>query len=952
MQSRIAGHFGKHKKAGEIMALAESIKAGDFQYPQSNQPLAIDQAVELIAQNARAHRVERLANYSGDTSPDHNEHLFKKAIKRLALDSEGQKLSAEEFSKNIYAIYGAVFTGHPVTSKTVEEGVSIANAAFVRASGADAQAISDADAALEEAAEIPFEKPTLAKESANSIQAITSAREARAKMARLAMQVGQELYGEEWNKIDYMPTTIATWIPFDWDGRTDVEPKDIMHRRIELQTLMLDEYAERFKKLQVSLTDAADKETVKSLVEHIEKTHENMSEYQVFFENYDAKADTDSSILRGKYEQFKKDSQWRLSDPNDLIEPLNGILSKTNADQLHLQEQLVHLRSDLRNDGLSFAQVHFRLNAKSLSSALGEHGLFIDPEKKPEQADATYFDQLSSMVDAANAKDFDLIQTMNAKQTVVKQMGMISEFDKYVEQGRNIRFLIAETDKAITPLTALYFAKQFGIENKISISGLCEDREGQNEFKRLSQLLITNQSYREHIFNGREYHPFKMSMEADQFGFSDSHRYDGAIAAGAHMGRAMGQKEKVLAEAMSDMSDKPSLHLTNFGTGGQSMNRGFHPLGPAHDAQYKLAPHVLKKADDDGIKVTLETSFQGMDGNIYMLNPDMAFSYMTKSIDYLTDKNLHKTLSNDPFYDKNGLRQDVFEFFETARNTHENLINKRGYPIVIDQFVRSITSTGSRPVKRPKDSGGERDLPRAIQHGGTLSRLSMWSTVMDGIGAAILENEDRFDRLRESGVFNNQFLVTVRSALKETVEGVVRAEVELYNPKFWEERAKHSESSNEQEKYRAVASHLSRLGLYNNMISVVEQMEQNAKNLSRVFKDRGLLLKEKNATASFNKEVIHGARISSMMGIFEKAMNVPAIPEDKHDNLTRNQVIDRLFMFDKTVLDDLKGKVFQNHSEFGYTQLHKDVLDPIGDDMDRLQIKTALPLVDYNGAVG
>ena len=208
MQSRIAGHFGKHKKAGEIMALAESIKAGDFQYPQSNQPLAIDQAVELIAQNARAHRVERLANYSGDTSPDHNEHLFKKAIKRLALDSEGQKLSAEEFSKNIYAIYGAVFTGHPVTSKTVEEGVSIANAAFVRASGADSQAISDADAALEQAAEIPFEKPTLAKESANSIQAITSAREARAKMARLAMQVGQELYGEEWNKIDFYSTEL------------------------------------------------------------------------------------------------------------------------------------------------------------------------------------------------------------------------------------------------------------------------------------------------------------------------------------------------------------------------------------------------------------------------------------------------------------------------------------------------------------------------------------------------------------------------------------------------------------------------------------------------------------------------------------------------------------------------------------------------------------------------
>lgn len=952
MEMDMQRHFGKHEDAKKIMDFADQIENGTLHYPQSNQAIAIDQAVTQIAGDAREHRVERLNTYIGDASPEVNEAKLKTAIKRLVHDDDGNQISAQEFSEKLYAIYGLVFTGHPVTSKTVEEGKAIADNAYLRNVKASPEAIQAADKRLEDAAKIPFQKPTLDTESANSIEAIRSTREARAKITQIAMDLGQELYGDEWTEIDYMPTTVATWIPFDWDGRTDVEPQDIMHRRIQLQTLMLEEYAERFAQLKDMLQDPADQIKVQSLIDRIESTHKNMTECETFFANYDKKADSDGKLLEQTYDQFKKDAEWRLTDPKDLINPLNDILKTVPKDQNDTLKSLVHLRSDLRNDGLSFAQIHFRLNAKSLNSAIGEHGLDIDFDNPPEQVDKDCFDDLSKMVDNVKPTDTDLIKTMNSKQTVAKQMGMISEFDKYIEQGRNVRFLIAETDRAITPLTALYFAKQFGIEDKISISGLCEDRDGQNEFKRLSELLLTNQSYREHIFTPRENHPFNMSVEADQFGFSDSHRYDGAIAAGAHMGRAMGQKEKVLAGAIRDANENIKLHLTNFSTGGQSMNRGFHPLGPDQNAQYKLAPHVLKNARENDIKVTLETSLQGMDGNIYVLNPNMAFSYMTQKIDYLTDHKKHVELSNDPFYKKDGLLQDAFDVFETTRNTHESLINKSGYAEIIDQFVRSAPSTGSRPVKRPKDSGGERALPRAIQHGGTLSRLSMWSTVMDGVGAAISENEERFDRLCQSDVFRNQFLVTVQHALKETVNGVIRAEVELYNPKYWEERAKGFEDEKRQKQCLKVAKHVGRLGLHPDMIRVVEQMEQNAKTLQDAFDKRDMTLPVAGLTTQFNKNTLHGARIDSMRGIFEKAMSVPDIPENNHDDLTREKVIDRLLMFDRTVVDDLKDHVFPNHSETGYTHLHENVFEPIEDDFDLLQDGAAKPLIDYNNGVG
>ncbi len=665
-----------------------------------------------------------------------------------------------------------------------------------------------------------------------------------------------------------------------------------------------------------------------------------------------------------QYEKLRSSAQWRLTDPQDLISPIDALID--HNDDLAVLESLVHLRSDLKNNGLSYAQIHFRLNATSLSSAMGEHGLRIDPDiKDPQQADDRYFDKLSDMVDSVSVQDSDLLSVMNAQQTVVKQMGMIREFDEHIEQGQNVRFLIAETDKAITPLTALYFAKQFGIEDKISISGLCEDRDGQTEFKRLSELLLTNESYRSHIFEPRANHPFQMSREADQFGFSDSHRYDGAIAAGAHMERAMGQKVKVLSEVESEVP----LHLVDFGTGGQSMNRGFHPLGPASDAQYKLGPTVLNRAYENNIKMTLETSFQGMDGNIYMLNPDMAFSYMTQTVDYLTDHELHATLSNDPMYQKDGLRQDAYEFFDTVRNTHEGLVNKRGYAELIDQFVRSVVPTGSRPVKRPKDSGGERDLPRAIEHGGTLSRLSMWSTVLDGVGAAINENSDRFDRLLESGVFKSNFIATVQHALKETQSHVVRAEIELYNPKYWEARAKEMQNTDQAlnakifggvdikedpeeqaSRYKSVAKHMKRIGVYSNMNSVVEKMEQNVAHIQRHFEERGIAL-ERDSKVDYNKGVLHGTRISAMQALFERAMDIPEMQGDKH-GMTRESAINRVFMFDRTVIDQLKNDIYPNHVDDGYSNLHETVLDPMEDSLDVLQDDAAQALMDYNNGVG
>ena len=55
---------------------------------------------------------------------------------------------------------------------------------------------------------------------------------------------------------------------------------------------------------------------------------------------------------------------------------------------------------------------------------------------------------------------------------------IIKQMFKYIDENQTIRFLIAECDYALTVMTALYFSKLFGVDEKIDISPLFETEKG------------------------------------------------------------------------------------------------------------------------------------------------------------------------------------------------------------------------------------------------------------------------------------------------------------------------------------------------------------------------------------------------------------------------------------------------------------------------------------------
>ena len=69
---------------------------------------------------------------------------------------------------------------------------------------------------------------------------------------------------------------------------------------------------------------------------------------------------------------------------------------------------------------------------------------------------------------------------------------VIKQMFKYIDENQSVRFLIAECDYALTVMTALYFSKLFGVDDKIDISPLFETEKGlASGHEVISSLLLT-----------------------------------------------------------------------------------------------------------------------------------------------------------------------------------------------------------------------------------------------------------------------------------------------------------------------------------------------------------------------------------------------------------------------------------------------------------------------------
>ena len=135
----------------------------------------------------------------------------------------------------------------------------------------------------------------------------------------------------------------------------------------------------------------------------------------------------------------------------------------------NFSNELLIIASEISNKGFGIGEIHLRFNALQLHNALkGVMDISI-----ASASVRTDLNRLSKLIDDVKYQEIYFQDIDKEPTTAKRQLMLASLILKYIDNSVPIR-LIAECDHPATILSALYFAKKYGINNSLDISPLFE----------------------------------------------------------------------------------------------------------------------------------------------------------------------------------------------------------------------------------------------------------------------------------------------------------------------------------------------------------------------------------------------------------------------------------------------------------------------------------------------
>lgn len=859
----------------------------------------ISDVVDELGWDAEQRRAAALAAYTGDCDSENNRTLLKNMFLRLTRDNRGKKISVKDYEKAIQNIFGIVLTGHPTFSKHPERSAALAHY-YSHLAGSNHHGL-DTREVLQQAAKREYTPPTLGSEWQQALAALKNTHAAIDVVEDMAIEVAIKEYPGTWTTINYTPVTAATWLYYDWDGRKDITWRQLMENRLHLQELMLDDYGPRLEALQAMLA-GCNAGNVENVIEKFRHTRNIVNGERQFYGAYNPDQDPELKELTSRYAQFMATKPSRITHPQETVSVLQGILDKTTDPAL--QKELVKLRSRLENHGLSYAQPHFRISSKSVQAALAEKtGINIGDD---EASDNTYAQKIENLIAGVKPETSNIVNVAQSKPTIIKQMTLIRQIVDDLDSHCPIRFLVAETHNATTIKAALYFSRWLGVDNHINISPLFEDRDGGERAGKIMGILYKSPAYREHVDAERPHNPLQRAVFYEN-GYSDSGRYDGQLPAGSFIER---NNMRILNAHDDPQHGLRARRLVRFDTHGHFMGRGMHPGGVRATQQYLFTGKFLEEAGHKQIKLTLEQSFQGEGGFLMLGTQEAALANLTQTLSYLTGR--FAGAGKDIYYGAS--QREALAFFEQIRSAHSAITQDPDYIKTIGLFEGLIPPSGSRPASGQYDTGERKNLPRAIRHNGTNAQLGSLTNILYGVGAAIRHDESAYVNLaRNSEEFRKTRLAFVVKALALSDPGIHESYVELYNPRFWLERARHSADENEKNSCVRVAEYLTEFGYYPELSSISDALRADIQRTADLHEKEGLdnhpdfqtPAMQVSLTQKANMAITHGVRIAAIIQLFLQAVKIPDI--SSRNDISAKEMVRKIMRFDPKAFETLEA---------------------------------------------
>ncbi len=891
-------------------------------------PPEIDILIDELSKAGLRASIEFEADYTRNTNIEDNEKLLERVL--LARIGGGEnKLSIEETGKLLDSFINIIFTGHPTYDKTSEQDVAAA-AAVLYLTGAKGYGPETLEQ-LEATRKQPFTPPTLQMELDQIYKKLGNLHEALDLVTKVAMKVVRKTHPDEWTKIDYCLAHFGTWGSFDWDGRKDIKWYHALENRLRLQQMMLDIYIPQLEKLS-DMVKGEDRTTVRKMVRDFKRTCKILGTHRDFYAKYGNDVEKNRNKLAKWTTKLIQDKAIRVTDTNPLVGVMQKIIDKNKNDKSTVLA--VKLRGLFKKFGLSLAEPHFRIGAKSATPAYkATRGVTIDDRGS---TDSSFSAPVEQTLRGIIAKNSNLLDVANSEVLLFTMTCLARQFKDEIEKNGKARLLIAEAHNATTIKVALMFLKELGMLDSVDVSPLFEDKDGSSRAKEIMRTLYESPEYREYVE--------RRGVVSIQLGYSDYAVGAGQFAAGAFHDRTI--RELIDLHASSGLAAK-GVKLRFFHTGGNNMGRGNHPGGVTDRMAYYISPENLKYAREKGVDIVTECSYQGGRGQTMFSTVEGSFAEMVQTASYLLADH---SQSNDIYYNS---EHDYLPMFSVARNEHEVYSGDRPdkeTPLkTILRFFQNLSlSSGSRP---PDDEVQDAFKKlRAIRYNAGLIQVCYLMTVLGGVAPMIRNNPAEFKMLAEkSPSFRSRLQMVVR-AMQMSDPEILKQYVELYNPAKWADNAKFMEGR--EKECITLARDMMELGIYKNAIDTVTNIGLDYEVIKGFLKETGLENDEDFQAPTIqvsekqksNITIAHGARLKSITELFIHAAS-PELPEIAGRHNTSNiNIVEGYGRYERATTDKLNEffhKADTRHSNYlpakpsdyegprDYKELGEKVMRPI-----------------------
>ena len=851
-------------------------KAWGIAYQLLHGRLTLDDVAKQAADStapALQARVDGMLRQLTAHKEDDNESRLARLIDGLSF-LNGRRVDFAQFQQRVGTeIAGIVFTAHPTFSLSTEAndaalGLLRAGSASFRGNGQGAVSRS---IRVRRAA-----PPTLQEELDASTGAIRELRRALRRLLRVTVDIAERRYPAEYRELRVGLVTIATWVGFDLDGRTDIGWSRSLSCRYQLALAGLDELATSVNDL--GELHGALAPLVAAALGTITQSLDALRECFTLGLDELGKEAEDATRL-GRLNRLAIEKRTLKQDA---IGAIDAALAAALASDLPppLTKDLLVLRSEWESMGLGIARLHFRLNSVQLHNAIRPE-IRLDAAPGQSQQRRHFLAEVTRLLDSVKPVNVHY-GTVAREQTTAKRVFMLAaQFQKHFDGRTPVRLLIAESDTPFTLLVALYYARLFGVEHHVEISPLFETADGLHHGDRVISELLDNRHFLAYI---RAHGRFCV-----QLGFSDSGRYIGQPAATLAV-----ERFKLRLIRLWQARGLGAVQLLFFDTHGESIGRGAHPRSLPDRFLYTHSREVRARLAELTAPYKHEVSFQGGEGYLWFGTERTALAVLT---DLLSTRLEPGDVASDALYSNSAWALD---FFLTLKEYQEVLAREPGYLSLINTLGRNLLyPTGSRPVQR--QSGGGRAAKgiehigemRAIPNNAIVQQLAYLVNSFAGLGNAMNQAPDTFLAVLDGSDRLERVVSLALAARERSDVTMFEAYVQLMNANYWLDRTNQSLDRDSNSVLRRLSETLEQTFDYNVVASFARKLKRDAAEIDDVLERRHGGGTWSSADALTR---LHTLRLALIQLIYMKAMEIPQF--SSRSEVSLDALIERLLHLD------------------------------------------------------